>query len=162
MSAPISRIGVRNYGIDTRDVNRRRVGGKFATFMKAAGRALGTAGAMVAPFVPGGAVVKAAVMGASTFASTATADLGADQPGVGTMGAGAAGATGAGAAYGGGMSLTGGVETAMASTMPEMGMMDMLNLQLAVQREVLAYQSLSNVAKARHDAAMNSVRNIKG
>jgi hypothetical protein len=158
MTAPISRIGVRTYGMDTSDVGRRRTDGKFAQVMRVAGRALGAAGSVVAPFVPGGAVVKAAVMGASAFASSASSgDLGADPTagaaGMAGLGTGIATATGAGAA---------GVADGGLGGMSDMSMSDMLAMQLAVQHETLTYQAFSNVAKARHDAAMNSVRNFKG
>jgi len=149
--------------MDTSDVGRRQVDGKFSNAMKVAGRALGAAGSVVAPFIPGGSVVKAAVMGASAFASAASrGDLNANAPMAGTAGMTAGYADGAAGTAG--TSLTGGIETTMgtAGDSSGMGMMDMLNLQLAVQRETLQYQALSNVAKARHDAAMNSVRNIKG
>ena len=39
--------------------------------------------------------------------------------------------------------------------------MEMLNLQIAVQNESRSFQSLSNVIKTYHDAAMTSVRNSK-
>ena len=37
----------------------------------------------------------------------------------------------------------------------------LFQMQLAIQRETLLYTSISNIAKARHEAAMNSVRNVK-
>lgn len=160
MTAPISRIGVRTYDMETSEVGRRKTDGKFASAMRVAGRALGAAGSVIAPFVPGGSVVKAAVMGASAFASAASSrDLNANAPATGLPGS----AIGTGAEYTGGASMTGAIEGAVGGgSFPEMGMMDMLNLQMAVQKETMTYQAFSNVAKARHDAAMNSVRNIKG
>ena len=94
-------------------------------------------------------------MGASAFASTAASDFGAD-PSTATGGgfyAGGAGGTGTG----GEMPTTG-----LSEDFGSMSLTEALQLQYAIQREVLLFNTLSNVAKARHDAAMNSVRNIKG
>jgi hypothetical protein len=45
--------------------------------------------------------------------------------------------------------------------------MEQMNAQLAalrkaVQTESRRFQTLSNASKARHDAAMNAIRNMKG
>jgi hypothetical protein len=39
---------------------------------------------------------------------------------------------------------------------------EFLELQQAVQSESRKYQTLSNASKARHDVAMNAIRNMKG
>ncbi len=143
MSTPISRIGIQTY--NRADYMRAQqsagTSGKFGSFMRAAGKTLGTVGGVAAGFVPGGTVVKAAVMGAGAAAATAGNAIGAE------------GAGGGGEFPGDGNMMDG--------DMPDMSMTDMLMLQYRIQKQVMTYTALSNVSKARHDATMSAVRNIK-
>jgi len=92
-------------------------------------------------FVPGGGVVSAAVRGAR---STATAQAGS------AVSAGAVGAGGPGALAG-----MGGQSAIMQDNMA------FLELQQQMQSENRRFTTLSNVLKARHETAKNSINNIR-
>lgn len=147
----VNRIGVSTYNPTLQTVSKGAGSGKFASFMSSAAKALGAAGSVAAPFIPGGSIVKAAVFGASAYA-------GAQNPNDFSSAADmkATGDTGPGAGDFGWE--TGGGET---SIQDGMSMADCLAMQMRVQKEVVMFSTISNVSKARHDAAMTAVRNIK-
>lgn len=66
-------------------------------------------------------------------------------------------------AAGGGFGSSAGMSGAGGSMVSEMAAMNMqfMALQNAVQNESRKYQTISNASKARHDIAMNAIRNIK-
>jgi hypothetical protein len=119
-----------------------------------AGAAAGAA-AVAAPFVPGGAVVTAAV-----------------QSGAQAMGSGSTSATGAESLPGTGPGLTGTTDGSSstqsmmseAAKMQEMQMsfsMQYLTLQEKMQNENRQYTTVSNVLKTKHDTVKNSINNVR-
>lgn len=108
-----------------------------------AGAVQGTVGA-VAPFVPGGAVVSAAVSSATGVAQTAALNQG------NTMGSSANIA-----------GLYGGAGGAAGSETGQSEMMQMLKLQRAINLETQQFTAQSNVMAARHHAAKAAVDNIR-
>lgn len=43
----------------------------------------------------------------------------------------------------------------------QMDMMYYLRLQMEIMRETREYETISNIMKAKHDAAINAIRNIR-
>lgn len=137
---------------------------------------------IAAPFVPGGAILSAAVSSVSTLgqqlggatgqyqaAATGVVSLGSGGglsttlPGsVGGLGGSApnvlAGGTG-GVNMGGGGIATGGMNTSMSEASDQMG--KLLQTQIAVQRENQVFSTVSNVLKARHDTVKNTISNVR-
>ena len=116
-------------------------------------RAQGAAGT-VAPFIPGGPILSAAVNSLSTSAQIAMAT---NLRGVGPFG-GPAGGVGFSdpavlAAYGGAFGLGG------MGGGGEMGQMLLLQRQISIESQ--QFSMISNVMRARHDAAMTAVNNIR-
>lgn len=140
----------------------------------------GTAGAAIgvaAPFVPGAAVVSAAVTGAAGGVSGSGGGFGAggSAPGGGSIAAGgeqipfngpglgsAQGGSGAqGAGAGGGsqqdlLNQTKGMQEMMASFN-----LQYLQLQEKMQAENRSFSTVSNVMKTKHDTAKSSISNVR-
>ncbi|MBN2056994.1 hypothetical protein JW905_18855 [bacterium] len=137
MSA-INNVTIRTFN-QTAAATRRSGSSGFATFLKAAGKTLGAAGRAAAPFIPGGPIVQAAIEGAAAGASDAAM---VQQAGTNT-------------------GTTNGNYDSGTGTESGMSMSEALAMQIRIQKEVVMFSTLSNVAKARHDASMSAVRNIK-
>jgi hypothetical protein len=133
------------------------------------------AGALAAPFIPGGAVLSAAITGvgslkASAGATTSSTAVGANSTGL--MGSGGISSTSGGvpgASMGGGGS-TGGLTGQSGDMMgqmqnfQEMNMsfnMQYLALQQKMQSDNRQFTSLSNIMKTKHDSAKNAINNVR-
>ena len=126
---------------------------------RAAGAVMG-AGSLAAPFVPGGAVVSAAINGVATAGNAASGGgglVGGNAMGVGGVGGGLGG-------LGGGMAPTGNPMIDAQAKMMEMNQsfnMQYLGLQQQMQNENRQFTTLSNVLKTKHDTAKGAINNIK-
>jgi hypothetical protein len=136
------------------------------------------AGQLAAPFIPGGAVLSAAITGVGTLKSTASGNtvggtaIGGNSTTLGGTGTavaagGSAYATGAGGTRLDALASTGNPSAVLmqeSQKMQEMNMsfnMQYLMLQQKMQDESRRFTLLSNIMKTKHDTAKNSVGNIR-
>ena len=144
-----------------------------------------TGASIAAPFVPGGAVVTAAVSGIQQMRGAAGSALGSSG---GALGAGGIGSPVAGGAVTGGAASAGGstpvvggpntlaqgaasggsssTDNLMAATrqMQEMNQsfnLQYLNLQQNMQQENRQFTMMSNIMKTKHDTAKSAINNIR-
>lgn len=144
--------------------------------------AIGTAAGVAAPFVPGGAIVSAAVAGVSSMSGQAGSSLGAgaSTSSQSRLGNGASNLTtplpggsgtpvGSGSPAPSGGPITGGTGTgAPGSTGDQWAFleaqkqsnMQFLMLQSTMNQESQQYMTLSNILKVRHDTAKNTIGNV--
>jgi hypothetical protein len=150
-------------------------GEKVNSGLQAAGSVIGQGASLLGGALPGGAVISAAVSsvgnlagggGGAAAASYAATGMVGLSGGAGGMGAGGSPiAVGAGSAAG--PNLTAGAGTnGMGAYNNDIASMSaqnsqMLQVQMAMQRENTMFSSISNVLKTKHDTAKNSVSNIR-
>jgi len=129
------------------------------------------AGQLAAPFIPGGAVLSAAITGVGDLKSRAGAQTASVSSGIGnnaqtlTVGTG----TGAGSATssGGATTVAGGAQGDMMGRMEKMQEMNQsfnmqyLGLQQKMQDESRRFTMISNIMKTKHDTAKNSISNLR-
>ncbi len=132
----------------TRQAPRTDFGSVMSTGLSRTTDAVLNAGQLAAPFIPGGAVLSAAVTG------------------VGSLKASAGASTAAGGAATGGVSTTGGPTDMMtaAKQMQELNMsfnMQYLMLQQKMQADNRQFTTLSNIMKTKHDTAKNAINNVR-
>ena len=116
---------------------------RLKTGAETAAGALAATAAAVAPFVPGGAIVSAAV---SSLASAS--QIGSGAPNLNSA---------LGSALGG---APGGTINDSLSGM-QADNIKMMEIQIKMQRENTVFSTLSNILKVRHDTQKNSVGNIR-
>jgi len=159
----------------------------LATGLSRAGDAVMQAGNIAAPFVPGGAVLSAAVSGVGSLrasamgGSTVAGGMGSSMaPNSSMLAAGGGGGlTGiGGATQTGGVTGTGGTSVDSlaasgnsqavlqkdASSMQEMNQsfnLQYLMLQENMQQEQRQFSLMSNIMKTRHDGAKNVINNVR-
>lgn len=139
------------------------------------------AGALAAPYIPGGAVLSAAISGVGTLKSHATGQsaTGISGASVGNLSSGGGLVTGSGAATG-----TGGYATSDGSALGNMAAsgdtsavllqetkrmqelnqsfnLQYLQLQQNMQNDNRQFTTLSNIMKTKHDTAKNSINNVR-
>jgi len=160
-------------------------GSVLSTGLNRTGAAVSQAGMIAAPFVPGGAVLSAAITGVGTIRSTAAGDtamatMGAPNSSFLVADSGMAGTTvGSTGSLTGGGSVTGGGTTVAslasagnanavlqqnAAQMQEMNQsfnLQYLMLQENMQQEQRQFSLLSNIMKTRHDGAKNVISNVR-
>jgi hypothetical protein len=162
-------------------------GSVLATGLDRTGAAISQSAQIAAPFVPGGAVLSAAISGVGSIRATAAGDtaamanVGAPNSSVlvassGMSGSNMLGSTGSvttgGSITGGGTTVAslaaGGNANAVlqqnAAQMQEMNQsfnMQYLMLQEHMQQEQRQFSLLSNVMKTRHDGAKNVISNVR-
>src|SRR5690606_7612875 len=130
--------------------------------------------AAVAPHVPGGSIVSAAISNVSSLTNNASAghatvgavggqySMGAS--GVASLGGGGipapGGSSAGGIPVGGG---AGGISSGFGAEMQSdaANLNRMLSFQVQFQRENQAYTAISNVMKTRHDTQKNTLQNIR-
>ena len=151
-------------------------GEKVNQGLHAAGGALGSAASLLGGAMPGGAVISAAVSsvgnlaggaggGAAAASYAATGVVGFSGGSGGAAVGGTPVSVGAGSAAG--PNLTAGAGTnGMGAYNNDIASMSaqnsqMLQVQMAMQRENTMFSSISNVLKTKHDTAKNSVGNIR-
>jgi|APLak6261666879_1056058.scaffolds.fasta_scaffold01778_4 hypothetical protein len=149
-------------------------GEKVNAGLHAAGSALSQGASLLGASLPGGAVISAAVSSVSTMAGGSGGGAAAASyaaTGVvgfsgGANGATAGGTTVVGAGAAGGPNYTAGAGTNPGAYNTDIASMSaqnaqMLQVQMAMQRENTMFSSISNVLKTKHDTAKNSVSNIR-
>ncbi|MDQ3267046.1 MAG: hypothetical protein M3Y59_25895 [Myxococcota bacterium] len=148
-------------------------GDRIQAGLSQAAGVLANGAAMAAPFIPGGAVVSAAVSslntmgqqmtaGSSAYAATGVTSLNTTVGGAGTSVAGG-GVGGIGnslpGAGGVGAGSTGSMNVGMSDSASELG--KMLQVQMQVQKENQVFTTVSNVLKTRHDTVKNTISNVR-
>ncbi|MGQ0507938.1 MAG: hypothetical protein ACT4TC_21760 [Myxococcaceae bacterium] len=152
--------------------------------LESAAGAVAQGAALAAPFVPGGAIVSAAVssvgsMSASAgnvgsvgsaavgaqYASGALSTVGAGGGGINTtVGANTGVATpnysaGTGATSGGSTSNVGSMNSELIRAQQENA--ELMKVQISMQRENQVFSTVSNVLKTRHDTVKNTIANVR-
>lgn len=150
-------------------------GSVFKTGMSKGADAVLSAGKLAAPFIPGGAVVSAAISGMGQLKSSSGAmNAGGGSNSVGISGSGGALASSGSSSTGGGAfddvaaQAAGGSESAqqMMATreMQEMNQsfnLQYLGMQQKMQSENRQFTLMSNIMKTKHDTAKNAIRDRK-
>jgi len=146
-------------------------GSVMAEGMKKTAGAVAGAGALAAPFVPGGAILSAAITGVGSIKTTASSFGNASAPnstpltGTGSpVSSTVSSSTGLPSA--GGAAPTGGGGDLMAEQKSMMAMnqdfnMQYLMLQQKMQSDNRSFSTLSNVMKTKHDTAKNAINNMR-
>ena len=129
---------------------------------------------MAAPFIPGGAVLTAAISGLGSMKSSQSAgpavagnSSGLSLPGGGSGSAGATGSGGSASSTVEQMAANGDPNAAMFSATKELQEMNQsfnlqyLNLQQDMQQENRKFTALSNVMKTKHDTAKSMIQNVR-
>ncbi|MBI5508846.1 MAG: hypothetical protein HY903_08845 [Deltaproteobacteria bacterium] len=162
----------------SRQAPRTDFGSVMSTGLSRSADAVLNAGELAAPFIPGGAVLSAAVTGvgslkssASGLASSSAGSTGANSSSLGGTGMTGSVSTAGGGTYGvggttGGVSATGGPTDMMtaAKQMQELNMsfnMQYLMLQQKMQADNRQFTTLSNIMKTKHDTAKNAINNVR-
>ena len=181
-----SKISTQNTGLRvqidqarTRQAPRTDFGSVMSTGLSRTTDAVLNAGQLAAPFIPGGAVLSAAVtgvgslknsaggLGSSSGASTAAPNSSGLSTGTGMTGSVSnSGGSAYGGASTGGVSGTGGPTDMMtaAKQMQELNMsfnMQYLTLQQKMQADNRQFTTLSNIMKTKHDTAKNAINNVR-
>lgn len=159
-------------------------GDRIHAGLDAAGSAVANGAAIAAPFVPGGAIVSAAVSSVSTMGSGLSSGQTASATpyaatGLVTLGQGAGTGAVNTTVNGGQPNITSSVGgnpnylpqgTQGGSTVGQMNSelvsaqaenQKLLTLQIAMQRENQVFTTVSNVLKMRHDTVKNSIQNVR-
>ena len=138
------------------------------------------AGQLAAPYIPGGAVLSAAISGVGTLKSHATGQsaVGINGTGVGTLSSGGGLVAGGGAVagtggYASGNSALDGLaaggdssaillqETKRMQELNQSFNLQYLGLQQNMQADNRQFTTLSNIMKTKHDTAKNSINNVR-
>jgi hypothetical protein len=157
-----------------RQTPRTDFGSVMATGVKKATNVAMSAGAIAAPFVPGGAILSAAITGVGTLksaagsmsaaggsnATTLIGSSGAPISGGATSAMGSSG-TGAIGSTGGATSSDPMVAQRQMMEMSQQFNMQYLMLQQEMQSDNRRFSTLSNVMKTKHDTAKNSISNMR-
>ncbi|MFC1610680.1 hypothetical protein ACFL6C_06970 [Myxococcota bacterium] len=180
-----SKVNTQNSGLRvqidtsrTRQAPKTDFGSMVGTGLSRTANAVMDAGAVAAPFIPGGAVLSAAITGvgslkASAAGQTSTTATGSNATGlmggngmtgtIGSSGTSSFGTTG-GVSSGGALpGQTGDMMTQMKQ-FQEMNMsfnMQYLGLQQKMQSDNRQFTALSNIMKTKHDAAKNAINNVR-
>ena len=151
-------------------------GEKVNAGLHAAGSALSQGASLLGGALPGGALISAAVSSvgnlaggagggaaAASYAATGVVGFSGGAGGAGVGGTpisvGAGSATGPNLTAGAGTNGMGAINSDIASMSAQNN--QMLQVQMAMQRENTMFSSISNVLKTKHDTAKNSVGNIR-
>jgi hypothetical protein len=154
----------------TRQAPRTDFGSMVSTGLNRTAGAVMDAGQLAAPFIPGGAVLSAAISGVGSLKSSAAGQsLGATgSNATGLMStSGAVGSVGATGASSSGLTPSAGGSTdAFANGRQFLEMqasfnMQYLMLQQQMQSENRQFTTLSNVMKTKHDTAKNAISNVR-
>jgi hypothetical protein len=143
----------------------------MSTGLSKSADAVMSAGQLAAPFIPGGAVLSAAITGVGTLKSTASATTSSTAVGGNASTINASGGSAGASAAGGGrldaLANSGNSSAVLmqeSQKMQEMNMsfnMQYLMLQQKMQDESRRFTLLSNIMKTKHDTAKNSISNVR-
>ncbi|HSI04167.1 MAG: hypothetical protein ACAI38_10525 [Myxococcota bacterium] len=155
-------------------------GSVLSTGLSRTTNAVLNAGQLAAPYIPGGAVLSAAISGVGTLKSHATGQgaTGISGASVGTMSSGGGLVTGGGAMAGTGGYATGNTaldglaasgdssaillqETKRMQELNQSFNLQYLGLQQNMQADNRQFTTLSNIMKTKHDTAKNSINNVR-
>lgn len=145
-------------------------GNRLKTGLDTVSGAVGSGVAAVAPHVPGGSIVSAAISNVSALTNNASAGHATVGAVGGQYAAGVAPLAGGGLPGGGssvsGIPVGGGAGGISAGFGGELqsdaaNLNRMLSFQVQFQRENQAYTAISNVMKTRHDTQKNTLQNIR-
>ena len=149
-----------------RQSSRSDFGAQLRNGIAASAGTVSTAVGVAAPFVPGGAVVAAAVSGVAGSVSGGSQMSGSGAGGVAESLPGAG--PGLGTAAGGDAAGTGnaGIDKNIQATKDMQEMMASFNLQYLqlqekMQAENRSFTTVSNVMKTKHDTAKSSISNVR-
>jgi hypothetical protein len=161
----------------TRQAPRTDFGSVMSTGLSRTTDAVLNAGQLAAPFIPGGAVLSAAVTGVGSLKSSAGASTNATSAAPNSNSLSGAGMSGSVSGSGGSTYSTGGGSTAgvsatggptdmmtAAKQMQELNMsfnMQYLMLQQKMQADNRQFTTLSNIMKTKHDTAKNAINNVR-
>ncbi|OGQ92186.1 MAG: hypothetical protein A2289_02550 [Deltaproteobacteria bacterium RIFOXYA12_FULL_58_15] len=153
----------------TRQAPKTDFGSMVGTGLSRTANAVMDAGSLAAPFIPGGAVLSAAITGVGSLKSSAAGQT-ASGPAPNSTGLIAS----SGHVGGGALTSTSGATTAPPSTggdmmsqmqqfqeMNQSFNMQYLGLQQQMQSDNRQYTSLSNIMKIKHDTVKASINNIR-
>ena len=169
-----------------RQTPKSEFGDRVKAGLDSAAGAVASGAAVAAPFVPGGAIVSAAVSSVSTMSSQGggvgtqysaatgiAAPVGSGTPGAinTTVGGGASGVGSvpvAGGTTGGTAgvlpgNISGGTTAGFASDLDMMRRtnLELMSAQMAMQKENQVFTTVSNVLKVRHDTVKNTIQNVR-
>jgi hypothetical protein len=163
-------------GTRARQTPKTDFGSVMATGLNRTASAVLDAGQLAAPFIPGGAVLSAAITGVGNLKTTASGlnSSGAapngialtSGGGVGTVGGGSA-ATGAGGSQLDALAQGGDSQAILMQETKRMQELNMsfnlqyLGLQQKMQADNRQYTTLSNIMKTKHDTAKNAINNVR-
>ena len=133
----------------TRQAPRTDFGSMMSTGLNRTAGAVMDAGQLAAPFIPGGAVLSAAISGVGSLKTAAAGQ---------TTGGASMGANSTSLMSGTGMSGTVGRDFL---EMQASFNMQYLMLQQQMQSENRQFTTLSNVMKTKHDTAKNAINNVR-
>ena len=176
-----SKINTQNTGLRVqidqaraRQAPRTDFGSVMATGLSRTTDAVLNAGQLAAPFIPGGAILSAAVTGVGGLKASAagSTNSNATSPNSSTL------VSGSGTPGGGGMTTSSSNLTGVPSTgnpqldstmvaakqMQELNMsfnMQYLMLQQKMQADNRQFTTLSNIMKTKHDTAKNAINNVR-
>ena len=144
-------------------------GSVFQTGLSKTADTVMDAGQLAAPFVPGGAVLSAAITGLGGLKSKGAASSAAASPNAVVVSSGGS-SQGVGSASTGSTSSSGGAANgemdmmSRSENMMEMNQkfnLEYLNLQQDMQAENRKFTTLSNVMKTKHDTAKATINNVR-
>jgi hypothetical protein len=156
----------------TRQAARTDFGSVMSTGLSRTANAVMDAGQLAAPFIPGGAVLSAAVSGLGSLKNSASGQsvVGSGSNAVGLSGSGPSGGlntVSTSSAVDGTVTSTGTDSTQLLSAarqMQELNMsfnMQYLMLQQKMQEDNRQFTTLSNIMKTKHDTAKNAINNVR-
>ena len=160
----------------TRQTPKTNFGSVFKTGLAKTADTVMSAGNMAAPYIPGGAILSAAITGLGGLKSKASS-YSASSPNALSVGGGAGGGGGAGAvsSSGGGSHFdnlekmaaggdSGATQLLATKKMQEMNQgfnLQYLELQQNMQQENRKFSTLSNIMKTKHDTAKATINNVR-
>ncbi len=156
----------------TRQAPKTDFGSMVGTGLSRTATAVMDAGQLAAPFIPGGAVLSAAITGVGSLKASAAGQTAGSATGsnaTGLMGTTGMTANINSAAAGGGSNVAG-VPGAGGDMMGQMRQMQELNmsfnmqylgLQQKMQADNRQFTTLSNIMKTKHDTAKNAINNVR-
>jgi hypothetical protein len=162
-------------GSRARQAPKTDFGSMVGTGLSRTANAVMDAGQLAAPFIPGGAVLSAAISGVGSLKATASGQTAGSATGsnaTGLIGSSGMTANISSSAVTGGVATTTaagttGTGTDMMSQMrsfQEMNMsfnMQYLALQEKMQADNRQFSTLSNIMKTKHDTAKNAINNVR-
>ena len=158
----------------TRQTPKTNFGSVFKTGLSKTAATVMGAGNMAAPYIPGGAILSAAITGLGGLKSKSSA-YSASSPNAVSVGGGGGGGTGGVRSAGGSSNFSnmeelaaqgdsGAMQLLATKEMQEMNQsfnLQYLELQQNMQQENRKFSTLSNIMKTKHDTAKATINNVR-